>query len=320
MTKFVGRRGLFGASKESSRGVAKAPAEWIPRVTASFDDKTDTAREAEGLGVLADSDSNFVLRAFSEGDIEFELNDRQIGIILTSLLGSSPSISGSGTYTHTFTLSNSNQHQSLSVYYEDPDFAYVYPGSVVDQLEITAEPDAIVKGKISLMGKRSRDWTNATQDFTTIGNKFLQQHTVVKLANDIAGLSSATGISVKSLTLTIKTNAQHDNVLGTAEPEDILNHQFSVEGSITLNKEDATYRNYMLNGTYKSMDITFLRSASSSLQFQFPRVDFTEWEQDRSLDDIVTQTINFKANYDYANTQDIITTCKLINTYAGTNY
>ena len=121
MTKFVGRRGIFGIAKESSRGVGVSPTEWIPRVTASFDDKTDTARQSEGLGRIEDSDANFVLRRYAEGDIEFDVNDRQIGMFLTSLLGASPTITGGPTYTHTYALSNTNQHQSMSVYYEDPD-------------------------------------------------------------------------------------------------------------------------------------------------------------------------------------------------------
>lgn len=320
MTKFVGRRGIFGLAKESSRGVGVSPTEWIPRVTASFDDKTDTARESESLGRIEDSDSNHVLRRYAEGDIEFEMNDRQIGMFLTGLIGASPTITGGPTYTHTYALSNTNQHQSLSVYYEDPDYFKLYPLAVIDTLEITAEPDKIVSCKATIKSKGSRDWTNQTQSFTSTGNKFLQQHTQIKFAANTASLGAATAISVKSLKLKISANAENDNVLGTAEPEDVLNHQFSVEGELTLNKEDDTYRGYMLNGTYKAMDITFLRSSTSSLQFQFPRVDFTEWEQDRALDDIVTQSINFKGNYDAANAAAIISTCALINTYAGTNY
>lgn len=320
MTKFVGRRGIFGLAKEASRGVGLSPTEWLPRVTASFEDKTDTARESEGLGQLADSDSNHVLRRYAEGEIEFEMNDRTIGMFLTSLIGASPVITGGPTYTHTYTLSSSNQHQSLSVYYEDPDIFKLYKNAVVDSIHIVAEPDAIVRCTVSLKSKASNDWTDRTQDFTTTKNKFLQQHVQIKLASAVGSLAAATPLSVKSLDLTIAANADFDKVLGTAEPEDILNHQFSVEGSLTLNKEDDTYRGYMLNGTYRAMDITFLRSSSSILQFQFPRIDFTEWEQDRSLDDIVTQTINFKGNYDAANALAIISTCILTNTYAGTNY
>lgn len=320
MTKFVGRRGIFGLAKEATRGVALSPTEWLPRVTASFEDKTTTAVEAEGLGRIEGSDSEHFLRRFAEGDIEFELNDRQIGMFLTSLIGASPTIAGGPTYTHTYALSQTNQHQSLSVYYEDPDVNKLYPNAVVSSLEFTAEPDAIVKCSANIVSKGSRDWTNQTQSFTAIGNKFLQQHVQVKLAAAVGSLSGATALSVKNLTLTISANAQTDNTLGTAEPEDILNNQFTVEGSLTLNKEDDTYRGYMLNGTYRAMDITFNRSATSSLQFQFPRLSFTEWEQDRSLDDIVTQSINFKGHYDAANAAAIISTCILTNTYAGTNY
>ena len=320
MTKFVGRRGIFGLAKESSRGVGVSPTEWIPRVTASFEDKTDTAREAEALGRIEDSDSNHVLRRYAEGDVEFELNDRQIGMFLTSLIGASPTTTGGPTYAHTYTLANTNQHQSLSVYYEDPDINKLYKLAVVSSLEFVAEPDGIVRCTANLMSKGSNDWTNQTQAFTSIGNKFLQQHVQLKLASTIGGLSAATALSLKSLNLTISANAENDNVLGTAEPEDILNHQFSVEGSLTLNKEDDTYRGYMLNGTYRAADLTFNRASNSSLQFQFPRLDFTEWEQDRTLDDITSQTINFKGNYDAANALAIISTCVLTNTYAGTNY
>ena len=118
----------------------------------------------------------------------------------------------------------------------------------------------------------------------------------------------------------ISTNADFDNETGTSEPAAILGHQFSVEGEVTLNKTDDTYRQLMLAGTYKAMEVTFSRASNSSLTFQLPRVGFTEWEQDRKLDDIVGQTIQFKGNYDAANAAAIISSCTLVNTYAGTNY
>ena len=112
-----------------------------------------------------------------------------------------------------------------------------------------------------------------------------------------------------------------DQVLGTVEPEDVLASNFSVEGSIELLKQDETYRRNMLDNTYQAMEVRFERSSvNSQLKMQFPRVDFTEWEQDRKLDDIVSQKINLKANVDNANALDIISTCTLLNTYAGTGY
>lgn len=321
MSKFVGRRGTLGLAKESSRGTAVGtPTFWFPRTTVSFDDHTETAREEEGLGVLADSDSNFVTSKMASGEVEFDIEDRTIGIILTSLLGASPVKSGSDPYTYTYTLSNSNQHQSLSILYQDPDITKVYPLGVVSSLSIVVEQNAIVKGTVTFMSRVGRDWTTQTADFTDLGQKFLHQHSVLKLADTVGALAGSSAISIKRLELNIEANATYDNIIGTVEPEDILNQQYSVSGTIELNKESDAYRGYMLNGTYKAMDISFVRSASSSLQFQFPRVDFTEWEQDRTLNEIVSQSIQFKGNYDAANALDIISTCILINNLNSSNY
>lgn len=321
MSKHVGRRGTLLIAKESSRGTATITnGLWIPRSTISFDDKVETAREDEGLGRLADSDANFVTQKMAEGEIEAQLDDKNLGIILTSTLGSSPVTTGGPTYAHTYTLSNSNQHQSLSILYQDPDTNKIFPMGVVNSLQITVEQNGIVMYTVGFMSRVGKDWTTQTANFTSQGSKFLHQHLVCKLAATVGALSGSTAVSLKKLELNFNANTKFDSVLGTVEPEDILGQQFSVEGTLELNKEDETYRNYMLNGTYRAMDITFSRAANSSLQLQFPRVDFTEWEQDRTLNEIVSQSINFKGNYDAANALDIISTCVLTNTYAGTGY
>lgn len=321
MSKHVGRRGTLALAKESSRGTGTLTnALWVPRSTISFDDKVTEAREDEGMGVLADSDSKFIVNKMGEGDFESNLDDKSLGLILTSLLGSSPVTTGGPTYAHTFTLNQSNQHQSLSVFYQDPDVARLFSLGVVDSLKITVEQDAIVMFNVAFKSKVGKDYTLQTANFTALGNKFLHQHLVFKTADTVGGLAAASGINLKKLEITISANTKFDNVLGTVEPADILGQQFSVEGSLELNKEDETYRNYMLNGTYKAVDLSFVRAANSSLQFQFPRVDFSEWEQDRNLNEIVSQKVNFKGNYDAANALNIISTCVLTNTYAGTAY
>ena len=321
MSKHVGRRGVLGVAKEASRGtIVGTPTFWIPRSTISFDDKIEQAREEEAMGRIADSDAAFVTQKMADGEFESNLDDKTVGIILTSLLGASPTTTGGPTYAHTYALSNTNQHKSLSIAYQDPDTTRIFPLAVVDQVKINVEQNAIVNFTVAFKSRVGRDWGTLTADFTGLGNKFLHQHLVVKLASNIAGLSGATAISLKKLELTMSANTKFDSVLGTVEPEDILGQQFSVEGSLELNKEDETYRNYMLGGTYRAMDISFVRASNSSLQFQFPRVDFSSWEQDRTLNEIVSQKINFKGNYDAANAADVISTCVLTNTYAGTSY
>lgn len=320
MSKFIGRRGTVGLAKEATAGTIVTPTYYLPITAISFDDRTETAVEEAGLGRIEDSDAQLVVNKFGEGDIEYELEDVRTGLLLTSLFGAAPVNAGGPTYTHTYTLSNTNTHTSLSIAYQDPDQTKIFPYGVIDGLEIEVEPNGIVKATASFKSRVSRDWSTLTPSFTSLGNKFLHQHLVFKLAATTGALSAASNISLKRLSLSIKANSDFDYVTGTAEPEAILNHQFSVEGEITLNKQEDTYRDYMLDGTYRAMEITFSRASNSILQLQFPRVSFSQWEQDRALNDIVGQTIQFKGHYDAANAAAIISTAILTNTDAGTSY
>jgi hypothetical protein len=313
MTKFVGRRGTLGIAVEATRGTPVTPTYWMPFVTMSFFDKTESAREEQGMGNIADSDSIYVTMKMGDGTVESQLYDYGLGYILTSLLGAVPSSSAGPPYTHTYTLSSTNQPKSLTLYWQDPDRSYIFPLAVVHSLNINVEPSGIVSYTVEFKSKTARNWATLTPDFTTLGSKFLHQHTQFRLASAVGSLAAATPISLKSLDLTISRNTVFDSVIGTVEPEDVLGQQLSVEGSIQLNMEDDTYRGYMLAGTYRACELKLVGSASSSLQLQFPRVDFTEWEPDWTLNEIAKQTINLKGNYDSANALAIISTAVLVN-------
>jgi hypothetical protein len=317
MTKFVSRRGSLGLGREPVKGTPAVPSYWLPYVTMTFFDRTESVGEEQGMGNIADQDSFYVTLTMGEGDIESQLYDQAIGYILSSLLGATPVSTGGPTYTHTFTLSSTNVPQTLSLYWTDPDRDYMFPQAVVESLKCSVSPAGIVSWTIHFKSKSARNWTHQTPVFTTLGTKFLHQHLIFKLAANIAGISAASNLSLKNLEFTIDRKTIFDTVMGTVEPEDILSQPISVEGSVTLNLEDDTYRNYMLAGTYKSMQIKFNAAANSSLDFQFPRVSFSEWEPDFKLNEIAKQKINFKGNYDSANAQAIITTATLINTKAS---
>lgn len=314
MSKFVGRRGELLTSRETTRGTATITnGLWTPYVSLTHDDKTETVVEEQSMGRIADSDSRHVVQQMGEGEIEAEFYDKALGLILTALAGAAPSSSAGPPYTHTYTLSNANQHAALSFLYQDPDTTKIFPLSVLSSLQMTVEQNATVKWTAGFMSKRSDGYAAQTANFTSLGAKFLHQHLRFKLASAVGGLAGATAISLKNLELNVNKNTVFDSVLGTVEPEDILNQQFTVEGTIELNKEDETYRNYMLDGTYRAMEIVLNGGTNSILTLQLPRVSFFEWEQDRTLNEIVKQTINFKGHYDAANALDIISTLTLVN-------
>lgn len=313
MAKFVGRRGTLGIAIEATRGTPVAPTYWIPFANMSFFDRVETAREEQGMGNIADSDSVYVVMRMGEGEIDAQLYDYGLGYILSSLLGAVPVTSGAGPYTHTFTLSQTNQPKSLSLYWQDPIYNLMFPNAVVDSLQIKVDANGLVEYTVGFKSKRARDWASQTASYTTLGNKFTHQHVENRFAATVGALSAATAISLKSLDLTISRNGMFDSVIGTSEPEDVLGQALSVEGELNLNHEDSTYRTYMLENTYRAWELKLNRSSSSSLQLQFPRVDFTEWEPDYTLNEIAKQKINVKGNYDSANGLQIVSTAVLIN-------
>lgn len=321
MSKYIGRLVNIGIGRETVRGAGASPEFEIPVTSFSFDDKVTKARSQGSLSNIADSEEAFVTTKYGEGDLEGEIRSGSFGYLLYAMLGtlatSGPSDSA---YTHLFTISQANNHQSLSLVVHDPNTTELYKLVMLNSLEITAELDQVVMFTAGFMSKCARD-TGLTVPAVVEESKFTKRHISVKLADDIAGLSGASAIALKSLTLTIEKNVTLDDVLGTAEPEDILNQQLAVEGELTLNYEAETFKNYMKNNTYKAMEISLINtddvigagSTRPSLTIQLPKVDFFDWEPEYDNDSIVTQTISFKASRDVANNQEVIHLCRLIN-------
>lgn len=321
MATYIGRLTDIGLGVESSRGAGIAPTFWLPKTGFSFDDKTTIARAEAGLGKLADSHDSFVISNYGEGDIEAYLGDRSIGYFLYSLLGS---VNTSGptdnAYTHAFSISEANNHQSLAVVVKDANTTEMYRLAMVNSLEISATLEDIVGVTANIMSKQAVS-SSATASYTTSDVNFTKSDIQVKVADTVGNLSGASVLSVKELTLSIEGNVTADDSLATAEPEDFFNQQLSVEGELVLNYTDETWKNYMRNETHRAMEIKFVNEAevigggstNPSLTIQMPKVDFYEWEADYSLDEIVTQTVSFKANYDMANALNVISTCSLVN-------
>lgn len=324
MSKHIGRLVELGVGKEASRGAGVAPALYIPKVAFTFDDKVTIARSQAGIGKIADSDEAFVVNKYGQGNLEMNLSDQAIGYFLYSMLGtlSSGGIVDSA-YTHTLSIAESNQHQSLALVVKDPISTELYRLAMVNSIEFSAALDELVRANITFLSKKGDAYSSVTPSYAA-EKRFTKNHIKVKVAANIAGLAAATELSIKSLRFTINQNVATDDALNTAEPEDILNHQLSVEGEIQLNYEDETFKNYFRSTNAKAMEIKFENtdsligtSSAATLTFQMPKVDFYNWEPNYALDEIVRQTVSFKASYDLANSLNIISTCSLINAKAS---
>jgi len=320
MAKFIGRRVNVGIGLESTRGTGVAATYALPKTNYTFNDKANKARSGESLCVISgEGNQAIVTGRFSEGVIEGELNAKSFPCIMRCALGAvSTAAAGTG-YKHTFTVLESNQHPTLSVHLDDVIGDTIFEGCMVDTLEITVVPDDIVKYSLTLKGKKGQSSTyTATQ---VVDYKFVGRDLVLKVGAATTDLAAATAISVKELKLTISKNTDYDWVLGTLEPEDVLNKQISIQGSLTLNYEDRTWRDYMLDGSTKAVGIKLEQTRDDAgdqnptFYIEFPKVDFSEWESAMGNDDIVSQTINFTALYN-TTTSKLVSDAYIINDIA----
>jgi len=310
---YVGRRGSLGIAKEATRGVAVTPAYWLLYNSISFDDKTVTIDQDSAFGRIEDSDSSYVVKKFGEGEFEYDLEDKMIGVILSGVAGAAPTSVGPTNFTHTYTLQQNNQHQSLSLLVQDPNVAKMFRLAMIDKFTIKVDPEGLVKCTVAFRSAAGQDWSTQSNTYTALGNKFIHSMLTFKIAEDTASLAAASGLNLKNLEFTISKNVEDFQDLGTSTPSDILNKQFQVEGSFEIGMTNNTYRNYMLAGSTKAMQILFTYGANNSLDIQLPKVRFANWEPSKGLNDIVSEKIEFKGLYDATNNVSSISSLVLKN-------
>jgi len=325
MAKFTGRLVEIGIGKETTRGVGVDASFWLPKTAITFDDKVAKALVTGSYGNITDAAiTGQVVSKWAEGNIEGELNANSFGLLLLALVGTvstSNDTPETGVHTHDYTLQNDVQHDSLTIHVKDPIGAMRFRMAMINSITIDITLGEYVTYTANFISKVHQDEASPTVSYS-IDHRFVHPDLTFKVANSVSGLSGASKISLRSLSLTIEKNVERLEVLGSIEPEDIVNKGIRITGSLELNYEDRTWRDYMLDGSTKAMQIKLESSkviGSSShptLEIVFPKVHFSEWEPARGLGDIATQTINFDVFYDLANTR-LWSTLQLINTQSS---
>jgi len=318
MSEFIGRKIEAAIALETSRGAGKAPVYALGKIDFSVFDKIVEARDPESLGHIADSVDKYVQEKYAQGSMGGNLGANTAAYLLALALGGTPS-TGSPTdsvYPHTIALDNDNQHVSGALLVKDVNQTLMHRLVMLQQLEINVELEDLVKWSAEFISKVAVA-SGASMPSYAEDYKFGKRKAKIYLADNIAGLATATRLPIKGFTLTINKNLVRDSEGGTVEPTDIQNQQMSIEGSIRLNYIDQTYKNYMLDGTRKAMRISLTSekligsSTYGSIEIDIPKVDFFGWEPAAGNDEIVANEINFKANYDLTN--GLVESCTVNN-------
>lgn len=306
MSKGIGRIVQVGIARESTRGTSPGAATfYIPWAEVDIDEKKRFVLDEQSRGVIEDSTGQSIVSEWAEATIKAPVGDKHFPLILYALFGtlSSGSVVDSA-YIHTITMQQDAQHDSLSLYIDDPVMGqdYTHALAVPTQVEIAYERDQFVTYTAAFMAKKGA--TATLTPAATAENRFLPQHLTFKLAATQAGLTAAGAIVIKSLNIRMTQNVEADDVLGNIAPADFLNKQFTIEGTVeAIAQNESDFKTHFNAGTVRAMrcDLTstVLIGSSSTpyLILDLHSVIFTEMTKPYRLNDVVMQTLSFKAHY-----------------------
>jgi len=317
MSEIIGRQIELGVTVEQTRGTPQAVAEkWLKKITANIRSRAEHAIDESSHGVLEDSDGRRVIKKWIEGDVEGNLHIDAIGYFLYNIFGSiSSSWVASGVYSHVFTLAQSIQHASLAIFAKDGGAQQkVFNNAMVGSLQIQAAMDGIVRFTASIMAKTEA--TNSDTPSYDTEYDFIGKDITVKMADTEAGLSGATAIKAKDLNITFDQGIISDYVFGSYNPDDIYNGKMSIEGEMTLNFEDTTYKDLYLADTNKYMQIQIAGTTDigggnyPTITILLYKVRISDWDRSGGNDELVTQKVSFKAFYNSTDSKQSQVTVK----------
>jgi hypothetical protein len=316
-TPFIGAQEECGIAKEGTRGTATTPAYWIPKIDFSVENKPTYQSLDDSFGRIEDSDDQKLVMTGAEGNIVGRIGVSSFGLLLLALFGTDTPAPNGASYDHVFTVANNNQHPSLTIEMKNPQQQLAFTLAMLDSLEIRCEAGKVVEFTGSFKSKAGVAATH-TPSYITTDYEFLMKHLSLKIAAlsaggyNAAGITSATALAVKSFTMKPVKNIERNDTFGSLDPSDINNKSFAFEGTIVLQYADTVFKALVDAGTpycmafdAKDTDDILSGALNPELKILFNKVYFTSFAKSTSRNDIVTQTITFKAVYNLVDSKMI---------------
>lgn len=321
MSTHIGRKMSVGIAKESVRGTALAPTYWLPKMDFQFDDKINYAVDNSSVGVIENAQGQDITSKYAEGSITGRMNDTTLGLILLGLFGTdTPTLVETTAYDHVFTTLQTAQHPTLTLATAGlgESTGYRYALAMVDSLDLNFEINKYSTYKAGFRTNLGVQTAN-TVSFATTENAFLPQQATFKIATNLAGLAGASVVSVRKASVSIKANVDEDWTIGNLSPVDRVNKSFECEGTIELIYSDHTYIDLLLADTQKALRLsavmtgtTIGASSNPTITIDLAKVKLTEVARKITNDDLVLQTMKFKAYYSLADSKMMTVTLRNI--------
>jgi hypothetical protein len=301
--ELIGRRVSVGFGVESAYGTEVAPTQWMKHTKLDFQRKTTRIENDSAVGRNEGVNDSAIVEEWAEGSLEGKMYDQSIGFLLYNIFGSVSSAANTdasgSVYDHTFSIANSNVAKSLTIARVDGAIAKRRHGmATLDELDITTKQGDFVRIKAALKAKSGTTSTD-TPAFVK-ENHFTSKHVTVKLAANLAGLTGATAIAAKSVSLNLKRDSTPWYPLGSIDPAAFETGKWTFNGEFVLRYDASTLEDLWFANTaqalsivFKNTDVTIGTSTNPGLVITAPQVRLHTFGKSDDLDSIVEQTVGF---------------------------
>lgn len=304
MAEIIGREIEVGVAIEATRGTAITTAtKWFRKAVANVVERATHVVDDTTRGKLEDVEGRRVVTKYIEGEVSGPVHADLFGYFLSNLYGVVVSTNVSGSiYSHVFNLGQNIQHPSLTLFAKDGAVQQlVFDNAMISTLELSASIEDYVRYNATFIAAEATD--NADTPSYDTEYDFIARDITIKMADTSGGLSAATAIKAKDITITWDQGAIRDHVVGSYTPDDIYNSKMMIEGQFTLNFDSETYKDLYLGNSAKYMQITIEGEADlgsgnhPTITILLNKVMLMDWNRAGGADELVTQPISFKAFY-----------------------
>lgn len=301
----IGRLRQVGLGKESTAGTAVDPVYWVQVESGSV--IPDVEYQEDG-GTVGRIEAPFQSEPIKENCItKFSAVARSdwLGYMLLGAMGTVSSATAGGesvVYEHDFTVENDNSHDSFTVVVTDSIGTEGSPYSMLNSLTLSCEAQGLLMCEAEFVGQQLTS-DAGTPSYST-DHIFKGSDGTLKLASAISGLSGANAIAFNKMSLTFEKNLVQHHGFGSITFDSNINTALRISGELELLYEATTYRDYVTDGTDQAMEISFQNSTTignaenPEILIQLAKASFEEFSVTEANDDIVIQTLGFKAQYD----------------------
>lgn len=301
MTVSIGRRNALGAVVTTTSGDTRAIAVFLPFIENTLQEMHEPIADNGARGVRdLHGEQSIEGKKWGEGNVKVVLEPEQAPILFAACLGTSTIVSTNGLYTHTFTRKSTNEITSLDLWMDRITDQVDFPFAGIDQLDLEFGDD-VASINVAVVSQYPVNRPNTTTPvYLDTESPPLYSFKNAGIQLGTSGANSTT-LALRLCSINLKNNLERIYAPNDNDVDRIVSKSFEASGSLTMPLEVSTYKTAFSNLTKYSLAILFnYGSTTGQIVIYFPRIRIQGYKQNRPIDDISDETIEFiaeTANY-----------------------